>query len=450
MCRNIKTLFNFDPPATDEEIRAASLQFVRKLSGFNKPSKANEAAFNDAIEEVSGVARRLIDSLVTTSEPRNREEVAAQLKARSAERFGRPGPVDVVSAFRRTSAVLKAARQARGAVSFWRSRAEEAVMLRNAIAVVVGMLMCAPAAVSGQAASTPGTPAKPFNAPKTPWGDPDLQGIWNFGTITPLERPAQFKDRATLTPDEVARLNEDEARRGDRRLADPAQDVEVAYNSFWWDRGTSVGRTSLIVDPPDGRLPPYTPEGRQRRETLGRRGYDSWADRALNERCMVYRPVPVRSSGYNNNNQIVQAPGYVAMLQEQIHEVRIIPLDGRPHLGQSIRPWLGDSRGRWEGNTLVVETTNFHPDTNYEGSGPNRTVIERFTLTDANTLSYEFTVNDPTTWTRAWTGQVPWQRDEGPIFEYACHEGNYGMVHLLKGARVLEAEAADEAKKQGR
>jgi len=185
-----------------------------------------------------------------------------------------------------------------------------------------------------------------------------------------------------------------------------------------------------------------------RRQALARRGYDSWADRALNERCLVYRPVPVRSSGYNNNNQIVQAPGYVAMLQEQIHEVRIIPLDARPHIGQAIRPWLGDSRGRWEGNTLVVETTNFHPDTNYEGSGSNRTVIERFTRTDANTLSYEFTVNDPTTWTRAWTGQVPWQRDTGPIFEYACHEGNYGMVHLLKGARVLEAE--EEAAKQGR
>jgi hypothetical protein len=323
-------------------------------------------------------------------------------------------------------------------------------MFRTVVAIVVGLLT-APAVVGGQSASTPGTlPAKPFNAPKTPWGDPDLQGIWNFGTITPLERPAQFKDRATLTPEEVARLNEDEARRGDRRLADPAQDVEVAYNSFWWDRGGSVGRTSLIVDPPDGRLPPYTPEGQKRRQTLARRGYDSWADRALNERCMVYRPVPVRSSGYNNNNQIVQTPGYVAMLQEQIHEVRIIPLDGRPRLGQAIRPWLGDSRGRWEGNTLVVETTNFHPQSNYEGSGPNRTVIERFTLTDANTLSYEFTVNDPTTWTRAWTGQVPWQRDEGPIFEYACHEGNYGMVHLLKGARVLEAEEAEAKKQQGR
>jgi hypothetical protein len=322
----------------------------------------------------------------------------------------------------------------------------------KAVTISIILAGALPATLEGQARTTSSSGgAASFNVPKTPWGDPDLQGIWNFGTITPLERPAQFKDRATLTPEEVARLNEEEARRGDRRLDDPAQDVEVAYNSFWWDRGGSVGRTSLIVDPPDGRLPPYTPEGQKRRQTLGRRGYDSWADRALNERCLVYRPVPVRSSGYNNNNQIVQAPGYVAMLQEQIHEVRIIPLDGRPHVGQAIRPWLGDSRGRWEGNTLVVETTNFHPETNYEGSGPNRTVIERFTLTDANTLSYEFTVNDPTTWTRAWTGEVPWRRDEGPIFEYACHEGNYGMVHLLKGARVLEAEAeAEEAKKQGR
>jgi hypothetical protein len=311
------------------------------------------------------------------------------------------------------------------------------------------------------ASATAQTASKP--APRTPDGKPDLQGFWDFRTLTPLERPVGVRDKAVLTEEEARTLQAQAAERRSRA----AESAEVrsapreagggaravgGYNDFWLDFGDSVvqdRRTSLIVDPPDGRLPPYTPEGQTRRQTLARRGYDSWADRALNERCMVYRPVPVRSSGYNNNNQIVQAPGYVAMLQEQIHEVRIIPLDGRPHLGQSIRPWLGDSRGRWEGNTLVVETTNFHPETNYEGSGPNRTVIERFTLTDADTLTYEFTVNDPTTWTRAWTGQVPWQRDEGPIFEYACHEGNYGMVHLLKGARVLEAEA-EEAKKQGR
>ena len=318
--------------------------------------------------------------------------------------------------------------------------------LLKALAAAAALVTFASAPLQGQApASDPARGAGSWNAPKTPWGDPDLQGIWNFGTITPLERPASQADRATLTPEEVARLNAEEATRGDRRLDDAARDVEVAYNSFWWDRGASIGRTSLIVDPADGRLPPYTPAGRQRRDALNVRGYDSWKDRSLSERCLVYRPVPIRSSGYNNNNQIVQAPGYVAMLQEQIHEVRIIPLDGRPHVGDAIRPWLGDSRGRWEGNTLVVETKNFHPETNYEGAGGNRTVIERFTRVAPDTLSYEFTVIDPTTWTRPWTGQVPWRLDEGPIFEYACHEGNYGMAHLLKGARFLEAEEAQKA-----
>jgi hypothetical protein len=315
----------------------------------------------------------------------------------------------------------------------------------KALILVAAALSVMPASIRAQATNGP---AGSFSAPKTPWGDPDLQGIWNFGTITPLERPKEFGDRTTLTKEEVARLNQEEATRGDRRLADPKRDVEVAYNSVWWDRGGSTGRTSLIVDPPDGRLPPYTPEGLKRKEKLDQRGYDSWEDRALNERCLVYRPVPVRASGYNNNNQIVQAPGYVAMLQEQIHEVRIIPLDGRPHLGDTLRPWLGDSRGRWEGNTLVVETKNFHPNSNYEGSGGGRTVIERFTLVDANTLSYEFTVDDPSTWTRSWTAQVPWRRDEGPIFEYACHEGNYGMRNLLKGARFLEEEAQKGAQKK--
>jgi hypothetical protein len=277
------------------------------------------------------------------------------------------------------------------------------------------------------------------NVPRTPWGDPDLQGIWNFGTITPLERPAAYGDRERLTPDEVARLNAESEVRAANRPEDRDRDVALAYNQFWWDRGIALDRTSIIVDPRNGRLPPYTPEGKKRREELGgERGYDSYTSRSLNERCLVYRPVPVRSSGYNNNNMIVQAPGYVAMYQEQIHEVRIIPLDGRPHLGQAIRPWLGDSRGRWEGNTLVVETTNFHPDTNYEGSGPHRKVIERFTPVDAKTMFYEFTVDDPKTWTQPWKGQVPWRRDPGPVFEYACHEGNYGMVNLLNGARVLE------------
>jgi hypothetical protein len=315
----------------------------------------------------------------------------------------------------------------------------------TALTLAIGVAGSLAVSLHGQ---TPGREAanntSSWKVPMTPWGDPDLQGIWNFGTITPLERPASMAERATLTPEEVARLNAEEALRGDTRLEDSTRDVELAYNAFWWDRGQATSRTSLIIDPPNGRMPPYTEEGRRRRAAMGNRGYDSWEDRALQERCLVYRPVPVRSTGYNNNSQIVQAPGYVAMLQEQIHEVRIIPLDGRPHLGEGIRPWLGDARGRWEGTTLVVETRNFHPKSNYEGSGGNRTVIERFTPVDADTLSYEFTLVDPITWTRPWTGQMPWRRDEGPIFEYACHEGNYGMTNLLRGERFLEAEKAQQ------
>jgi hypothetical protein len=320
-----------------------------------------------------------------------------------------------------------------------------------------------PAATAAPAAK-PAPPAKAstgksadskakFKVGHTPWGDPDLQGIWNYSTITPLQRPlkGEYAGREDLSPDEIAKINDAEKTRAlpeNRKNLDAKADVELAYNQEWWDRGGSIGRTSIITDPKDGRLPAYTKAGRERLERLDggmggdHRGYDSYTSRALNERCLVYRPVPVRSSGYNNNNQIVQAPGYVAMIQEQIHEVRIIPLDGRPFTGESIRPWLGVSRGHWEGDTLVVETKNFHNDSNFEASGPNRVVIERFTRTGQGALSYDFTVTDPTTWERPWSGQMPWKIDEGPIFEYACHEGNYGMVNLLRGARTLEQKAA--------
>jgi hypothetical protein len=307
------------------------------------------------------------------------------------------------------------------------------------LAAAIAVLALVASPVVGQA---PGQKAS-AQWPKTPWGDPDLQGTWNFGTITPLERPAKYGNREFLTPEEVAQLNKESSERAssERRSQLTAQeDVDLAYDQFWWDRGNALNRTSLITDPPDGRLP-FTDEGHARRAAQNKRGFDSWEDRSLSERCIVYRPVPVRSTGYNNNNVIVQAPGYVAMYQEQIHEVRIIPLDGRPHLGKDIRPWLGDSRGHWEGNTFVVETTNFNPKTAYEGSGGNRTVIERFVPVDAKTLSYEFTVTDPTTWTRPWTAKMPWRRTTDQVFEYACHEGNYAMVHMLAGARVQEKKA---------
>lgn len=280
--------------------------------------------------------------------------------------------------------------------------------------------------------------------PKTPWGDPDLQGTWTFATITPLERPAKYGDREFLTPEEVASITQESEQRAnsDRRgKLTREEDVGLAYDQFWWDRGGALNRTSLVVDPRDGRLP-YTPEGRARRAEQEKRGFDSWEDRSPSERCIVYRPVPVRSTGYNNNQVIVQSPGYLAMYQEQIHEVRIIPLDGRPHLGQGIRPWLGDSRGRWEGNTLVVETKNFNPLTEYEGSGGDRVVVEKFTPVDAKTMRYDFTVTDPATWTQPWTGTMPWSRLDEHVYEYACHEGNYAMVHMLQGARNLEKKAA--------
>jgi hypothetical protein len=328
---------------------------------------------------------------------------------------------------------------------------------RYIVGVGIGVLVSIAALVTSLNAQVPEGKNKPkakaFKLSRTAWGDPDLQGIWNFGTITPLQRPlkGEFAGRENLTPEEVAAINNKEATRAlaeNRKNLSKDEDVGLAYNQEWWDRGVSVGRTSLIIDPPDGRLPPYTKAGRERLERLDggmggdKRGYDSYRDRALNERCLVYRPVPVRSSGYNNNNQIVQGPGYVAIMQEQIHETRIIPLDNRPFTGEAIRPWLGVARGHWDGDTLVVETRNFHPDSNYEGSGANRVVIERYTRTAQDQMNYEFTVTDPTTWERPFTGQMPWRLDEGPIYEYACHEGNYGMVNLLRGERTIEKEKA--------
>lgn len=309
------------------------------------------------------------------------------------------------------------------------------------------MMLFPPGAVAQPAEPRPG-------AATTPWGDPDLQGIWNHGTITPLERPREYDGREELSPEEVAALNEEADTRADRRDGLSAQgDIDLAYNAFWWDRGVSIGRTSLIIDPADGRLPPrtataqaYLESPEAQRLVQVRRGRAPAAgpeDMDLGDRCLVYRPVPIISSGYNNHVQIAQSPGYVAILQEQIHEVRIIPLDRRPHVGPQIKQWLGDSRGHWEGNTLVVETTNFSRQAAYLDSHEHRHVVERFTRVGQDRIDYEFTVTDPTTWTRAWTAHVPWRRTEGPIYEYACHEGNYGMFNLLAGARIQERAPAE-------
>ena len=293
--------------------------------------------------------------------------------------------------------------------------------------------------------------------PRTAWGHPDLQGLWTNSTITPLERPAQFANKEFLTEEEARTLDRAASERYDRRSNDAAADIDDAYNQFWWERGGTVGsrRTSLIVDPPDGRMPPLTPEGQKRAAEVAARLRAVTAgpeDRNLAERCLT-RGAPKLPGGYNNNFQIVQTPTSVAIMQEMIHEARIIPLDNRAHLPSQLRFWLGDSRGHWEGDTLVVDTTNYHelsPFNSYNccrASGKNLHVVERFRLSDRNTIDYRFTVDDPSTFTKPYTVAVPMTRIEGPIYEYACHEANYGMEGILRGARVQEREKESEPRR---
>ena len=285
---------------------------------------------------------------------------------------------------------------------------------------------------------------------RTPWGHPDLQGIWNNSTITPLERPAQFAGREFMTEAEARALDAAAASRYDERPADAAQDVDAAYNQVWWERGATLHtrRTSLIVDPPDGKIPALTPDGQRRAREIAARLRGATAgpeDRNLAERCIT-RGAPKLPGGYNNNFQIVQTPTHVVILQEMVHEARIIPLDRRHHLPSSVRQWLGDSLGRWEGDTLVVETTNYHPQSGFNsyyccpGSAEHLTIVERFRRSSPDTIDYRFTVDDPTTFTRPFTVELPMGRSDGPIFEYACHEANYGLEGILRGARAEERE----------
>lgn len=289
---------------------------------------------------------------------------------------------------------------------------------------------------------------------RTPWGDPDLQGQWNSQTSTPLERPQQGKlaGRETISEQEAEEFEQTERKTFD---APPTQGDPGTYNAFWRDQGKALTRTSLIVDPPDGRVPPHTAEAQARlaaqRKARSERGpADSYTDFSPWTRC-ISRGWNGIGSWYSSNYQIFQSPGYVVVFQELIHEPRIIPLDGRPHLPAEASQWLGDSRGHFEGNTLVVETTNFDPRASYRGSTPSMVLIERYTPIDANTLDYQFTVNDPATFTQPWTVSRPMRRqtDGITIFEYACHEGNYAMRNMLRGARVAERQGHPE-RRQGR
>jgi hypothetical protein len=337
------------------------------------------------------------------------------------------------------------------------------VLAAGALAVSV-----APIPLAGQApvATTTTARSRGFTPARTAWGVPDLQGVWDFRTITPLQRPKVFGTRQFMTDEEAAKFEEEENRRLNRDLIDPKKGGAlyppggvVPYNEFWYDRGNKISgsrRTSLIIDPPDGRLPPRTPDGRKRAEAraaagrddqAGRARADSYEDRSLMDRCILgfNAGPPMTPGAYNNNMQIVQTPGYVVIVTEMVHDARIVPLSGRTPA--TIPRWLGNSRGRWEGDTLVVETNNFLRGTSLDGSTPNMRLVERFTRVDSATLLYEFTVEDPSTWTRPWTAQIPMTKSDERIYEYACHEGNYAIPNILAGARAAEKEAAQKGLK---
>ncbi len=313
-------------------------------------------------------------------------------------------------------------------------------------------------------------------SPRTPWGDPDIGGVWNSSTVTPLERPEAQAGQEFLTEEEAATIEQRVVEANARANAPsvvrteplPAGGNVGAYNSFWLDRGTTVvptRRTSLVIDPPNGRLPALTPEAeayvtsaeRQHLKDVreGLAPANSYAQFDYGDRCIWYRGVPSLPTAYNNNYHIVQTPDVVAIVQEHIHDVRFIHLDGRPRIDERIGQFGGHSLGRWEGDTLVVETANFGDRAYLFASGPgpqggtnwdlspDLRVVERFTRVGPGTLDYEFTVNDPNVWTRPWTGSSPWTRGEGPMFEYACHEGNYGMMNILAGSRAAETSGQD-------
>jgi hypothetical protein len=312
----------------------------------------------------------------------------------------------------------------------------------------------APATKSARA--RPATSAKKWTVPRTAWGHPDLQGLWNNGTVTPLERPAELADREFLSEKEWQAFAKESAERAAQRPADVEADVALAYDNEWWDRGAPLARTSLITDPTNGKLPPLTPEGQKFVADLAaeraKHGYaDSWVDRPLQERCLLYHGVPPFPTGYNNNYHIVQTPQTVAIRYEMMAETRIIPLDGRPHLGPRIPQWMGNSRGHWEGDTLVIETTDYSAQTTFRFPADYRTlkVVERFTRTGADAIDYQFTVYNPSMYTRPWTGVLPMSKTPGPIYEYACHEGNIGLADVLRGHRYEERMAAEEAAKKG-
>lgn len=319
-------------------------------------------------------------------------------------------------------------------------------------AVVAGLLVAfqTPRPVAAQA----GNAAKSL---RTPWGAPNLQGRWTNDTFTPLQRPAQFADKEFFTPEEAAelqrRLTADDVDPlaanvlvEPERLRQRREDIHYD-NNLWLREKTPKGlaslRTSLIVDPPNGRMPPLTPEARKRAADIAAdakaRAFDGPESRPLGERCIVWphEGPPLIPAAYNANLEIFQTKDYVVILQEIIHNARIIPLDGRSHLSPAVRQWSGDSRGRWEGETLVVTTKNINGKARFQGSTDALQIVERFTRVDADNIRYAFTVEDPNTWTSPWTAEIPLMKAEGQIYEYACHEANYDLTNILRIGREL-------------
>jgi hypothetical protein len=325
-------------------------------------------------------------------------------------------------------------------------------VLTLAVAVILSATLAgqAPAASPRAAAGA----AKAYTPPKTPDGQPDLQGFWTNSTYVPLERPNGV-NKDFYTPEEALAAEKRAAER-EASQTEPGTTADVHYDftQFGLDRSQATIsrnlRTSLVIDPPDGRIPPVNATGQKRaaglaaaRKTRGGQ-YDSVQNMPIGSRCIIMGGAgpPMMNAGYNANYQIVQGPGYVMILTEMIHDVRIIPLDNRPAPHAGVRQWVGVSRGRWEGNTLVVETTNFNGRNAFRGASENLKVTERFTRVSDDVLDYKFTVEDPATWDRSWTAEAPLAKTQGPIFEFACHETNYGVPNILAGARADEAAAA--------
>ncbi len=309
--------------------------------------------------------------------------------------------------------------------------------------------------LAGQAPSSTAK-KKVWTPPRTPDGQPDFQGSWATATLTPVQRPAEFAGKEFLTEQEAAEYQRRtlEQVNKDRRDGGAEADLQREYNEVWRDQGTPVvasRRTSLIVDPPDGRLPAFTAEARKKQAARAEAGPvpNGPEDFPLKARC-ISRDLPMIPTPNNNFLLIVQGPGYVAISQEMIHEVRLIPLDGRSHLDPKIRGYMGDSRGRWEGNTLVIDTTNFIGKGNVYGADEGLHLTERLTRTDPDTILYEFTVDDPTAFTKPWSGELPIRKSQQEVFEYACHEGNYAMTNTLAGARAAEKRAAGQEAEEGR